>query len=113
MFDGEWRETGKYQGYRRRPERGLMPSTLEGESGRIWPAARGNSMKRAWTLAVIGTLLLAATAAAAEKKGERWALLVGVNDYNLLNDLEYCASDMQSLRDQLVANGFAREHIVL
>jgi len=34
--------------------------------------------------------------------GNRWAVLIGVNDYAQLRDLKYCSSDMQALRKHLV-----------
>ncbi len=35
----------------------------------------------------------------------RWAFLVGIDRYNHLRDLNYCAADMRSLRDALIEHG--------
>ncbi len=44
---------------------------------------------------------------------QRWALLVGVNDYSELQDLRYCSRDMQALAEKLIASGFPEEHVFL
>ena len=44
---------------------------------------------------------------------QRWAVLVGVNDYAELNDLKYCKSDVEALADQLPNIGFPSENIFL
>lgn len=43
----------------------------------------------------------------------RYAVLVGVNEYESCNDLKHCASDMAALRDCLVEIGFDQQDIVL
>src|SRR5687768_11557953 len=63
------------------------------------------------SMVVVG---LASLASAAEPKvAERWAVLVGVNDYANANDLQFCGADQSALRDRLVASGFRAENIVL
>ena len=50
----------------------------------------------------------------AESKGPRKrALLIGVNDYAFLNDLDFCGRDIQSLREGLTATGVAEEDVIL
>ena len=43
----------------------------------------------------------------------RWAILIGVDDYIEANDLKYCGADMRSLRDHLVASGFPKDQVFL
>lgn len=49
----------------------------------------------------------------ADEAGSRWAILIGVNDYAEIADLEYCSRDMQSLEQQLVASGFPDRQVFL
>jgi len=49
----------------------------------------------------------------AQSSGQRWAVLVGVNEYTSLQHLKYCVADAGKLRDQLVASGFPRENVFL
>ncbi len=44
---------------------------------------------------------------------QRWALLVGVNDYAELDDLKYCGRDMQALAENLKGAGFPEDQIFL
>ena len=44
---------------------------------------------------------------------QRWAVLIGVNDYNNAKDLTYCVADQQALRDRLIAAGFSEKRIFL
>ena len=39
---------------------------------------------------------------AEEFAGQRWAVLIGVDDYAQIADLNYCGADMLALRDQLI-----------
>jgi len=45
--------------------------------------------------------------------GQRWAVLVGVNDYAELGDLQYCKADAAALRDRLVEVGFPEDNVIL
>src|SRR5438552_2691743 len=47
------------------------------------------------------------------KASQKWALLIGVNDYSYITKLKYCGVDMESLRNQLVASGFSSKQIRL
>jgi len=49
----------------------------------------------------------------AQQKGTRWAVLIGVNDYAELQDLQFCSSDVTDLKNQLVASGFPKDQIFL
>jgi hypothetical protein len=68
-------------------------------------------------LTVVALALLAGTtfapAADAPKVAERWAVLIGVDDYANANDLQFCGADQTALRDRLVAAGFRAENVVL
>ncbi len=44
---------------------------------------------------------------------QRWALLVGVNDYAELEDLKYCGRDMRALAENLKGAGFPEDQIFL
>ncbi len=46
-----------------------------------------------------------------EHSPQRWALLVGVNDYIQLNDLQYCQRDAESLQQTLLSAGFPEQHV--
>jgi formylglycine-generating enzyme required for sulfatase activity len=68
--------------------------------------------------AVILTVLGAAetTSALADDpppQGERWAVLIGVDDYAHLNPLNYCGGDMLALRERLIRSGFDADRVVL
>ncbi len=68
------------------------------------------------TLIAALTLLPASTSAQTitpPATGQRWAMLVGVNDYVTMRKLNHCVDDMQALRDQLVQSGFAEDHVYL
>ncbi len=47
------------------------------------------------------------------KPSQKWALLIGVNDYAYLNKLKFCATDVQKLESQLLEAGFAKDQITL
>ncbi|MGD9646174.1 MAG: SUMF1/EgtB/PvdO family nonheme iron enzyme [Pirellulales bacterium] len=55
----------------------------------------------------------AVEAAAAQVSGDKWALLIGVDDYANLGDLQYCGADMRSMRERLIKAGFAADHVFL
>ena len=40
--------------------------------------------------------------------GQRWAVVVGVNQYVQLQDLNFCVADARKLSDQLVSAGFPK-----
>lgn len=65
----------------------------------------------AWTLSFLCYASYAELATAQE--GTRWAVLIGVNDYANLQDLQYCSSDVLALKKQLVASGFPKDQIFL
>ncbi len=45
--------------------------------------------------------------------GQRWAVLVGVNQYAELGNLTYCVADAKALRDRLVKAGFPEKNVFL
>ena len=47
------------------------------------------------------------------KGSQRWALLIGVDDYVVAKKLDYCGADMRALKDQLVASGFPEKQVFL
>ena len=44
-------------------------------------------------------------------KQSRWALLVGVDDYNQAQDLQYCGADQRAFREKLIGAGFPDEQV--
>jgi tetratricopeptide (TPR) repeat protein len=48
-----------------------------------------------------------------ERASQKWALLVGVDDYVRAKDLRYCVADQQALADQLTASGFPQDQVFL
>ena len=47
------------------------------------------------------------------ENSHRWAILIGVDDYAQLNDLQFCGADQTALREQLIAAGFPDQQIFL
>lgn len=67
-----------------------------------------------WWVVAIALTAQADPAGSGARKIQRYALLVGVNDYSPpLGKLEYCHHDMSALRDHLEVAGFASEDITL
>lgn len=86
----------------------------------VWPEL----LRRAYLLALTGLLAWSPPGPAVAQntggdpstdsaRGQRWAVLVGVNRYAQLGKLTYCVADATKLRDQLVAAGFPREQVFL
>lgn len=44
---------------------------------------------------------------------QKWALLVGVDDYTHFRDLEYCQADVMGLKSKLVDVGFSADNVTL
>ncbi len=63
----------------------------------------------------LGEYALAQQATAPGRKpgSNRWALLIGVDDYMRARKLDYCGADMQALAEQLMAAGFPKDHVYL
>ena len=70
---------------------------------------RLNVLFFAWLLSSFGSLAQAAD----ETIKEKWAVLVGVNDYAELDDLQFCKNDAIALAEQLVKAGFPRDNVFL
>src|SRR5262245_56609267 len=45
--------------------------------------------------------------------GQKWALLIGVDDYTHVNKLASCGQDMRALRQRLLASGFPERQVFL
>ena len=60
-------------------------------------------------------MALSATVARADDKSdaERWAVLIGVDEYNYAKHLQFCGADMQALRSELVKAGFDDRQVLL
>ena len=46
-----------------------------------------------------------------ERQPQKWAILVGANDYAHLRDLRYASRDMLALGTALISNGFSKDHV--
>jgi hypothetical protein len=59
------------------------------------------------------TIVIAAFSAArgADNPPQRYALLIGVNSYTHLSDLQFCENDMRSLREACIAAGFPEKNV--
>ncbi len=57
--------------------------------------------------------LIASVQAAPPRVSQRWALLIGVDDYANANRLSYCGADQVAMRERLLAAGFPADHIFL
>ncbi|NUQ64835.1 MAG: SUMF1/EgtB/PvdO family nonheme iron enzyme [Pirellulales bacterium] len=44
---------------------------------------------------------------------QKWALLIGVDDYAEVADLKYCGRDVRGLQQRLLGAGFADDHVIL
>ena len=68
-------------------------------------------------LAVLVVLLAIPAAQAQPKKADdakgRWAVLIGVDDYNELGKLRFAGNDQKALAEQLVASGFPQDQVFL
>jgi uncharacterized caspase-like protein len=58
-------------------------------------------------------LLLVIQMSVAAEPGERWAVLIGVNEYAELDNLQFCTKDAQALAEQLTEVGFPEENVFL
>lgn len=47
------------------------------------------------------------------KHGDRWALLIGVDDYANAQPLRFCGADQTALQEHLIACGFEQDHVFL
>ena len=65
------------------------------------------------TASIWASIILSSTAALKAAEGQRWALLVGVNDYVEFKNLQYCQRDAEALRDTLVSTGFPKKNVFL
>src|SRR5262245_43711963 len=83
--------------------------------------ASDRGMVRYWfaatTLGVLcafaGLPHLRAHQAAKRREPQRYALLVAVDDYANMKDLEFCGNDQRALRERLLAAGFPADQVVL
>ena len=74
-----------------------------------------------WTVLLVGacSLIMSARHASAQdkpsgsRKSERWAVLIGVDDYAYAKDLEFCGADMRALKAELTKAGFDERQVIL
>jgi len=48
---------------------------------------------------------------AEDTETRRWAILVGVNEYDHIRNLQYCVNDVTTLRDELLKHGYEAKRI--
>src|SRR5262249_35506785 len=53
------------------------------------------------------------TPASKVRQPQRWALLVGVDEYVHVRSLQYCAADQEALAKQLIAAGYPEDQVFL
>ncbi|HQU46644.1 MAG TPA: SUMF1/EgtB/PvdO family nonheme iron enzyme [Pirellulales bacterium] len=71
-------------------------------------------MKRFFSSVVWSAVFLAASFAhAAAEPTQRWALLIGIDDYAELEHLKFAGADMRSLQQELLAAGFEDKSVFL
>ena len=75
-------------------------------------------MKRCHNLVrmLLVVVCMAGSCVAAEAEDpikQRWAVLIGVNDYAELDDLQFCKNDAKALAERLVRAGFPRDNVYL
>ncbi len=83
-------------------------------------ASPWTACKPLFMIAALTALLCSRSGFAAEPKAppphkpsQKWALLIGVNDYAYINKLKYCGADMEALRGRLIEAGFPENHVYL
>ncbi len=59
---------------------------------------------------VVGAALIALLCTAAQAEPQKWAVLIGVNDYVHLGKLEFCGKDVEALRGALHGGGIPADH---
>lgn len=62
---------------------------------------------------VIGNEFVTKLFAQERRKPQKWAILIGVDDYAFLKKLKFAGSDQRALADQLAKSGFPRDQIFL
>ena len=67
-----------------------------------------------WLSAMVVCLFAMIGQAADKKAGhQRWAILIGVDDYAQAQDLQYCGADQRAFRERLIKSGFDEENVFL
>ena len=62
-------------------------------------------------IALCGLLNANPLANAADKSPQRWAMLIGVDEYAYVHQLKYCVADQEALAKQLIASGFPADQV--
>lgn len=68
-------------------------------------------MKHLFFRAAFFTALLVTTGDQTAAASQRWALLVGVDDYAELEDLKFAGADMRAMRNELLSRGFDEKNV--
>ena len=93
-----------------------------GGEWREWQGFLSNSRARTGGLATLVVLVVAGLSIPSPVKGQtstkrrepqRYAVLVAVDDYANMKDLQFCGNDQRALRERLLAAGFPEDQIVL
>ena len=67
-----------------------------------------------WLSALVVCLFAERGQAADKKTGhQRWAILIGVDDYAQAQDLQYCGADQRAFRERLIKSGFDDDNVFL
>lgn len=68
-------------------------------------------MQHFFCSAVLSAIVLVLGAGPAAGAPQRWALLVGIDDYAELEDLKFAAADMRAMRNELLSRGFDEKNV--
>src|SRR5258708_655072 len=64
-------------------------------------------------LTAVLALLAGSTCLLAADQPQRWAVLIGIDDYAHARDLKYCGADERALEKELIVAGFPQRQVVL
>jgi uncharacterized caspase-like protein len=68
-------------------------------------------MSRIFVVIAVLFVTQIAASAAEPKVVQRWALLIGIDDYAYAQKLQFCGADQLGLSKQLIAAGFPEDHV--
>lgn len=75
---------------------------------------RMNRFYRVSSLTVFALLIVCSSSPGGEPEGDRWALIIGINDYQHVGTLNYCRQDAEALKGTLVEEaGFSPRRVVM
>ncbi|HAH49328.1 MAG TPA: hypothetical protein DCM07_31720 [Planctomycetaceae bacterium] len=81
----------------------------------------GKSWKRCGILLIHAAVIISNGVSSGQEKSllveprasQKWAILIGVNDYINVKNLKFCGNDITALQKQFLAAGFRKDHLTL